>query len=251
MPFFLLLLFLFVGCAHHSKQLKTAQNPQFYLDKAIHYKKKGDYPKALEFLRALRKHFFYSSLNSPALLLTADIYFEQEKFSQAGKTYQKHLDIYPQKLKDYALYRKGLAEKNQLPQRVDQDLSIAESALKAFNTLLQSPSDSPYKQKALKEKKEILNKKASRELKTALFFKKQGWLKASLRRIQYFIEHYPQSPLLPKALLTGAELAYFLKEDPKKWTDPLIKNHPESSEAKNIPKSWEKSTLQKWGEKLL
>ena len=220
------------GCTH-SSQLKETKNAQFYFERAKHYKEKGDNIKALENLAKIRQNFFYSPYNRKALLMTADIYFDQKKYHQAAQTYKQHQSLYaPQQA--YVLYQLGLSYKNQLPDRSEHDLSLATLALAAFDQLLALKEKSPYKQKALKAKQEILDKKAERELKIALFFKTQGWYKAGFKRVQYFIKHYPKSFLMPKALLTAFELAQKLDQNPEEFKQRLLKEYPQSPSAQSL-----------------
>lgn len=250
MSFFLIVFLTFTGCSLNSKQ-KKEHSPKFYFDKAVYYKKKTNYPLAFKNLTKLKQQFFYSSYNEKALLLTADIYFAQQKFPLAVQSYEKHLRLYPQKQKDYVLYQMGLSYKNQLPHRSDHDLSLAEPALQAFNKLLKLKPHSSYRKKAQSEKQKILDKQASRELKTAFFFKSQGWNKAGLKRIQHLIKVYPKSPLIPKALLTGFQLAQILNKDTKEFKNQLIKNYPNSKETKTILQKTKPSFVSTWKQKLL
>ena len=237
MRFFLVCLGFFsviLGCAH-SSHLTKSKSARFYFEKAISYKNKGDNIKALENLTKIRQEFFYSPYNQKALLLTADIYFDQEKYSQSAQTYDKYQQFYSEQ-KDYVLYQLGLSYKNRLPARAEHDLSMAEPALSAFEQLLALKEESPYKKKALTAKQEILNKKAERELKTALFFKTQAWYQAGLKRTQYFIQHYPKSPLFPKALLTAFELAQELNQQPmaEAFKKRLLEEYPQSPSAQSL-----------------
>ena len=250
MPALLLILFFLTSCHTFEKEKKEV-SAKIYFDKAIHYKNKKNYRKALENLNQLKKHFFYSKYDQKALLLIADIYFAQEKYSQAALSYKKHFKLYPKMQKNYVLYQMGISYKNQLPKRVDYDLSLAAPALKAFDSLLNLKKPSPYKEKVKIEKQNILDKQASKELKTALFYKKQGWKQASLHRIQFFIKNYPKSPLMPTALLTGFELAHLLDKNPKKFKENLIKKYPDSKEAKSILKIKKNSSFSKWKQKIL
>ena len=220
------------NCAHqpHLNKTKTAQS---YFEKAGDYRKRGDHIKALENLTKIRQKFFSSPYNKKALLMAADIYFDQAKYQQAAQSYKKYQSLYSQN-RDYALYQLGLSYKNQLPRRAEHDLSMAEPALKDFDRLLALKEKSPYKQKALKARQEIMDKKAERELKIALFFKAQAWYQASFNRMQYFIKHYPKSPLLPKALLGAFELAQKLKRDPAPFKERLLKEYPQSPSAKSL-----------------
>ena len=182
----------------------------------------------------------------------ADIYFVQGKYPQAVESYEKHLEFYPTKKTDYVLYQIGLSYKKQLPYRSDYDLNFSNPALKAFDRLLNLKKTSIYREKAKKEKQEILNKKASKELEAILFYIKQGWNKAAFKRVQYFIKNYPHSPLMPKTLLEGFFLAKLLNEEAEKFKKDLIENHPDSQEAKTIHKSGTRdSSLSRWRQKLL
>ena len=245
----LILFFIFTGCAFHSK--KKELSPQAHFEKALTYKEKKDYVKALETLKELRKQFFYSPYSQKALLLTADIHFAKEDFSKAIPFYKKHLSLYSAKQKNYVLYHLGMAYKSQLPKRPEHDLSLAEPALKAFQTILDSKSPSPYKSKAQEAKQKIIEKKANKELKTALFFKQMGWNQAGLSRINYFIINYPKSPLLPKALFTGFQLASLLNKNSDKFKQKLIKNHPHSKEAQSLKTKSENSIFNRWRHRLL
>lgn len=248
MPFLLVFFLIWTGCASEQKKERSAK---FYYDKAAYYKEKTNYLEALENLRNLRQKFFYSSYNEKALLMTADIYFAQRKFPQSVQSYKKYLGLYPKKQRDYVLYQMGLSYKNQLPGRAEHDLSLAEPALEAFSAILRLKSDSPYKKKAQEEKQKILNKKAERELKTALFFKSQGWNQAGLNRIRSCLKNYPNSPLKPKALFAGFQMAQTLKKDPESFKKRLLKNHPDSKETKALLKGDHSSFFSNWRQKLL
>ena len=94
MRFLLLLPLFFTSCVHNSKD-QNKVSAKLYFDKAVQYKENKNYIKALEKLGELRKQFFYSRYNQKAILLTADIYFAQDKYSQAAQSYEKHLNPLP------------------------------------------------------------------------------------------------------------------------------------------------------------
>lgn len=220
---------LFLSCSHSSKTEKTAQA---YFEKAQKYKKSRNHPKALENLQKLRKEFFSSSYNEKALLMTADIYFDQKKYPLAQSSYEKYQKLYPKKNKEYVLYHLALSYKNQLPSRSDHDLSSAELALSTLEELL--ALNSSYHKSALKVKKEVLDKKTEKELKTILFFKSQGWLKPAFKRVKKLLKTYPDSSFTPKALLTASQLAEKLGEDPKPFKKQLLNKYPKSASAKQL-----------------
>lgn len=253
MHWLLILPLFFVSCAHQSQQKKSAaKGAAFYFDRALYYKERGNLKKALENLTNLKRQFFYSSYNEKALLLTADIYFAENKFPEAAQTYEKYLNLYPNTKRDYVLYQIGLSYKKQLPRRAEHDLSQAESALRAFNGVLILKSNSPYKKKAQLEKQEVLNKKAEREFKAILFFKSQGWNQAGLTRVKNFIKNYPKSPLQPKALFIGFYLAKELHQDADTFKNALVKDYPNSKEAGEAQKyKASSSSFNRWIKKLL
>lgn len=252
MPWWIILSFFLMGCHQTAKEAK--KDPAHYFNKALKYKENKNYKRALEELDNLSKNFFYSSYNQKALLMKSDIYFEDDKFPLALKSYEKHLKLYPQEKTDYVLYQIGQSYKNQLTRKSDNDLSLAEPALQAFQRLLnlkKAYAKSPYKKQALKAQEEILNKKAEKEFKTALFFKKQKKNGAAFRRLQHFIQTYPKSPLIPQALLTSFQLAHYLNKNPEPFKNKLIKDYPDSHETKSLYKKPKNSVLEQLKKKIL
>ncbi len=220
------------GCAHKPKELPSAKA---HFEKALEQKKKERYPQALETLRELRKLFVYSPFAGKALLLAADIHFAMEDFPQALKSLRSFRALYPSKKTAYALFRMGLAAARQLPSRPDLDISIGDEAIEHFQALLDlGAAAAPYKKQAEAEIKRILDLKAAKEFETAAFYRRRGWEEAALQRFRLLIKAYPESPLLPKALLHGLQLARALEEPAAPFKEMLLKNFPSSKEARSI-----------------
>ena len=227
--FYFLPFFILTSCQNTSKKIQTAE---YYFKKAEKYKKKQNYPEALNHLFSIRKNFFESPYNQKALLMTADIHFDQKKYPQAVIGYKKYQKFYGSADQAYVLYQISLAYKNQLPKRADYDLSLANSALLTIEKLLSL--NSPYQEKALKMKQEILNKKVEKELKAVLFFEKLGWHKAGLKRAKKLLSLYPNSPFKPKILLASFHLAEKTKEDSSSFKKELLEKYSESPSAKAL-----------------
>ena len=247
MRYLSLFLFLFCvlpACQHSSKQAKTAKH---YFEQAKKYKKKRNYTEALKALFSVRKNFLESSYNQKALLMTADIHFEQKKYPQALKSYEKYTKIYGSTDRAYILYQMSLAYKNQLPSRPDYDLELVDKALSTIEELLSL--NSSYQSSALKLKQELLQKKQKKELKAILFFEKLDWYRAGLKRAKRFLARYPNSPFKAELLLASVRLAEKSEADPTPFRKELLENHPESKETKLLLKP--KSFLTKTIEKLL
>lgn len=231
--FVLLPLFLLPGCKHFSSDSKK-QPPKYYFDKAERYKEKQNYPEALSHLFSIRKNFFDSPYSQKALLMTADIHFEQEKYPQAITGYKKYQKLYGAADQAYVLYQMSLAYKNQLPKKADYDLSPANEALLKVTELLKLKSS--YQEKALKIKQEILNKKLEKEVKTVLFFEKLGWNEAGLKRAKRILLLHPKSYLKPKILLASVRLAEKSQQDPSAFEKELLEKYPESAYTKSLQK---------------
>ncbi|MBC6414829.1 MAG: outer membrane protein assembly factor BamD [Bdellovibrionales bacterium] len=230
MPFFILISSFFLFSCTHTSEKK--ESPKVYFEKATKYKKNKNYQKALEYILRLRQNFFESSYNQKALLMTADIYFEQEKYPQALLSYRKYQKLYYNSDQAYVIYQIALCYRNQIPSRVTYDLTVADKSLLEITKLL--TLDSPYKEKALKLKQEILNKKAEKELETISFFKKLGWYQAGFKRVKDFLSLYSKSSLKPKALLIAVRLAEEIKEDSTPFRTELLKEYPRSKFAKKL-----------------
>ena len=244
MPWFILIsVFTLFSCTHTSDTKKTAK---IYFEKAEKYKKNNNYSKALENLIKIRKSFFDSPYSQKALLMTADIHFDQRKYPQALAGYRKYQKLYGSADQPYILYQMALCYKNQLPPRAEYDISIADSALLKAERLLKL--NSSYQKKALELKQELIDKKAEKELKTILFFTKLGWQKAGFERAKELLAFYPKSSLKPKILLAALQLAEKLKEDSTPFKKELLEKHPQSASAKNLG---EKSFLQKIKDRIL
>ena len=241
---FLFLSSLLPACQHGSKQANTAKH---YFEQAEKYKKKGNYTEALKALFSVRKNFFASSYNQKALLMTADIHFEQKKYPQALTSYEKYTKIYGSADKAYILYQMSLAYKNQLPSRPDYDLELANKALLKVEELLSL--NSSYQASALKLKKELMQKKQKKELKAILFFEKLDWHEAGLKRAKRFLARHPNSPLKAELLLASVRLAEKSEADPTPFRKELLDKYPQSKEAKSLLKP--KSFLTKKIESLL
>ena len=204
--------------------------PDFYLKQARKHKENKNYALALSSLTKLKERFFYGKWSPEALLLKADIYFQQAKYSSAIRHYKSYFRAYPLLKRDYALYQIGMSYKNQLPRRSVHDLKFAEPAIQAFDKLLRLKPSSAYKEKAFEAKKQIEGQLAEKDLRAILFYKKLAWDGPGLSRLKRFIKKYPESPLMPKALLAGLRMAERSKADPKNFKQALRDRYPDSPE---------------------
>ena len=231
MPFVLLSLIL-LSCSHTEKDTVPAKT---LYETALKQKEKKQYIQALETLTKLRKQFIYSPYSAQAQKLMADIYFEREDYTAATKEYKKLLKLYPKTDRDHALYQLGLAHLNRLPKTADRDISLGKKALKYFRELVQLKGQSPYKKKARERMKSLLALQAEKEFKIAVFYKRRGLKRASLKRLEHLFKKYPESPRIPQALLLASQIAEGGKA--LKFKNRLLKKFPDSPSAGALKKS--------------
>ena len=214
---------------YSSNQVSSAQN---YYNQALSYQKQKKHHKALRALEALKKDFPYSSYNSIASLLLADLHFQDKEYKKAEGAYRGFQKIYPYEKYLYVHYQLGRCSFYQLPRSADRDLSKAEVALEFFNKVAKAKS--PYQLGAKSYIEKILHLKAEKLYKAASFYFKKDWKESSLDKFQNLIKNYPTSPLVPKALLKSYQLAQKLNRPTAAFKTQLLKQFPESKEAKSL-----------------
>ena len=229
-PLFCFLLIFLGAC---SLQEKTPSSPEAFYKKALQYKEKSNYPKALETVTQLRQQFPYSSYNAKVRLLLGDIYFEQKKYSLAATVYKRSLLIHPQEQRFYVLNQLGLCHLRQLPSTPDRDISKADPALEYFQELINSSKSNPYKEEAKKQKRFLLDLKAKKEFIIASFYIKQGLEKAALSRLNHIIQTYPESSVISEALVSAYDLAGKLKKPRELYRKQLEEKFPHLLKTKN------------------
>ena len=171
---------------------------------------RGSYSEALQTLSKLKHEFSYSDYIPKAELLRGDIYFDQMEWEQAEKAYKSFLDLYPaHKSKEYALFRRILSWKKQIPSVATRDVSLSEKALGVISEFLKHYPKGKYTEQVTKIRSDIYDLLAQKELKIAQFyFKKNKHSKATLKRLDKVIEKYPRWRLkaLKLALRTAEKL---------------------------------------------
>ena len=246
----IIFLFLFTSCSHFSLSKRSSLDEgdaKFHFEEASRLNEEGRYQKALDHLKKLRREYIYSEYSDKVSVMLGDVYFKQKKYKEASLAYERHLSFYPTVRRDYVLYSLGMSYKKQLPKRVDQDLNLSEEVLDYFD-LIQSPE---YKEKALKERKDIEERLAQKALKAIQFFKKTGSKKIALKRVKDFVDRYPGSEVFPQVLKIGYEVSYDLKEDGTFFKDKLLKDYPVSPEAEFVQSYEGPTSFQKFRTKVL
>lgn len=236
MPFLFALFILpsLFSCSHTQKEEKTSAKVIY--EKALKQKENRQFVPALETLRKLRKQYIHSSYSARARLLMGDIYFEMEDYSLAALEYEKFLKIYSREKRGYALYQLGLTYLKRLPGTADRDLTHSKKALNYFRKLQKFKSSNPYKKKAQEHIRFLLSLMAEKEFIIASYYKRRGLKEASMSRLEYLFHQYPNTPLIPKALLLAWELSEGEGKKAKKFKTRLLREFPSSPEASQLNK---------------
>ena len=235
MKFFIL--FIFILSFSHCKQTekKSGSYAKTYYNQAVAQKNKKNYSSALEELDLLSETKSYSKYNSLAKLLRADIYYAQRKYSEALVAYKEIQILFPTLQTNKVLFSLGLCHLKKVPSRADTDLSEADEALVYFKKVLQSSiKKNPYSKKAKENIHFLMNLKAEKELKIALFYQKRKQNKVAFSRLQSLLKDYPKSSSVAKALLESYVLAKKLKKSSKKFKGRLLKEFPKSKETQKV-----------------
>jgi len=91
-----------------------------------------NYPRAIELFQEVIDNYPYSEFATLAELKIADVYFEQERFEEAGSYYQDFVELHPTHERvDYALYRQGLSAHERV-KSADRDQTATKDAIEQF-----------------------------------------------------------------------------------------------------------------------
>lgn len=106
---------------------------------------KSRYIQATEKLNAIRSQYPYSFYATGAELLQADILFAQENYAESAAAYQLFRDFHPKYDQlGYVVFRISESYFRQLPATYDRDLSAGVEAIKYYNELILTYSNTEY-----------------------------------------------------------------------------------------------------------
>jgi outer membrane protein assembly factor BamD len=181
----------------------------FYTE-AKHSLAAGEFQTAIKNLEDLEARFPFSSYAKQAQLDVAYAYYKFEEPDSAIAAVDRFLRLNPRDPNvDYAWYLKGLTNFTRGTGFMDswfpRDLALHDTktlkdAIHDFSTLVRRFPDSKYSGDAYKRLIYLKNKLAEHEIHAAEYYlKRKAWL-AAVKRSQYVIEHYQQTPSSRRAL---------------------------------------------------
>lgn len=204
----------------------------------------GNYEAAIKLFEALEARYPYGRYAQQAQLETAYAYYKDGQQASAIAAADRFIQLYPHHPNlDYAYYIKGLANFHDdlgimgyiSSKIINQDMSERDSkasreSFEIFKELVTRFPKSKYAPDALKRMAYLVNVVARSEIYVARYYMKRKAYVAAVRRAQFVLEEYPQTPATEEALYIMAR-AY----DEMGMTE--LRNDVERVMRKNFPDS--------------
>ncbi len=204
-----LFLFLLVGCASTSNP-DTWPASKFY-NQAQQSMSVKDYQTAIKYYEDLEIHHPFSPYTQQAQLDVAYAYYKYDEPDSAIAATNRYLKLYPRARDvDYAYYLRGLISYERSMSSLDLTLGLdfskrqpktAKNAFHHFEDLIKRYPDSKYVNDAKQRMLAIRNQLAQYELHAANYYFRRSAYLSAVKRAQYALANYPQTPAIPDALI--------------------------------------------------
>ncbi len=204
-----LFLSLLIGCASTSDPAKWPAS-KFY-NQAQESMSIKDYQTAIKHYEDLEIHHPFSPYTQQAQLDVAYAYYKYDEPDSAIAAANRYIKLYPRAQGvDYAYYLRGLISFERGMNTLDLTLGLdfskrqpktAKDAFHHFEDLIKRYPNSQYVNDAKQRMLDIRNRLAEYELHTANYYFRRGAYLSAVKRAQYALENYPQTPAVPDALI--------------------------------------------------
>jgi outer membrane protein assembly factor BamD len=219
-------------------------SPNKFYSEAKNELNNGNYAAAIKLFEALEARYPYGRYAQQAQLEIAYAYYKDQQQASAIAAADRFIQLYPHHPNlDYAYYIKGLANFHDdlgimgyiSTKIINQDMSERDSkasreSFEIFKELVTRFPKSKYTPDALKRMAHLVNVVAKSEIYVARYYMNRKAYIAAVRRAQFVIEEYPQTPATEEALYIMAR-AY----DEMGLTD--LRDDVERVMRKNFPES--------------
>lgn len=235
LSFVLFIILGLVGCSSADK--KNTETAESLYERAQTLEKDGRIEEAIAKYQEVKNKFPYSKLATEAELAAADVSFKDESFPEAQAAYQLFRDLHPKHSKTpFVMYRLGMSIYNQIPDSIDRDLSLAQSAIDTYEELINQFPDSEHVAEAKEKRLDCLKKLADKELYIAQFYLKKKRWESALGRIEGLIKSHHGLGLDEKALALAAFAAEQAdrKDLANKYVAQLQRDFPGSKEPDEV-----------------
>jgi outer membrane protein assembly factor BamD len=203
--------------ARHATLSYTDDARAAYEEAMVAFRDK-DWESARALFGEVRKRFAYSRYARLAELRLAEIEFEQEKYSEAITAYREFTQSHRNDPDiEYARYRMSKAlfldidDTLFLPPHEERDQATAMDAHRELRGFLRDFPKSRYRTDVAYMLEVVMSRLARHELYVARYYLKQDNFEAAKARIDYALKTYPESNLVPEALVLKGETLMKLK----------------------------------------
>jgi outer membrane protein assembly factor BamD len=201
----------FVSCS--KKVVKPLDNPGSLYVEGVEQLDKKKYDKAIADFAKIRESFPFDPIAIVAQIKQGDAYFAKKDYQLAASTYEDFVNSYPDDENGaYALKRLAESYERQSP-TLDRDQAITVKAIERYTFLKNRYPTSPYAKDAETHVKILTQKLGARELYVGEFYHRSGDYNASILRLEYFLQAYPEANDRDKAL-------HYLAEDYRELNRP-------------------------------
>lgn len=223
MRYYLILVFVFglsaCGLLKEKSEDNSQWSPNKFYSEAKNELNNGNYEKAVKLFEALEARYPYGRYAQQAQLEIAYAYYKDQQQASAIAAADRFIQLYPHHPNvDYAYYIKGLANFHDdlgiigyiSSKIINQDMSERDSkasreSFENFKELVTRFPKSKYTPDALKRMAHLVNVVAKSEIYVARYYMKRKAYVAAVRRAQYVLEEYPQTPATEEALYIMAK----------------------------------------------
>jgi outer membrane protein assembly factor BamD len=211
---------------------RIAADPQKIFARAEKAYNAHDWLEAIAYFQHLRTKFSYNSLSTVAELRLADIAFQRERWAEAKSYYRSFLRLHPKHEKsDYAAFQLGMCAYSDIPSDLffeppsfERDQTEVRVALDLMREFARNYPGSQHVPEAKKIAAQCEDRLAQHEIYVAKFYAKRSKWAGVASRAEGLARTYPNSSLVPEALLMAIEARTRLdqKEAARKNLDDLV-----------------------------
>ena len=226
-----ILCFAVAGCGGKKSQVKKVDSPGNLYVEGMAFMKKKQYDKAITIFSHVRENFPFDPIAVVAQIKQADAQFEKKAYSVAAVIYEDFVTSYPED-ENAAYAERRVAECfEKLSPIIERDQANTFKAIERFTFLKNRYATSPYAKDADAHILALTRKVAARELYVGEFYYKWGSYNASIIRLDYFLEKYPDAVGRDKALYYLAQDCKQLNNEEKAqaYLDRLRREYPNSA----------------------
>ena len=175
------------------------QSPEYLAMDGMEALNRGNYRQALKIFQEIKDRHPFSSVGPLAELKAADATYYLRRYQEAHFLYQEFENNHPtNEAIPYVLFQMGMCHYQQID-TIDRDPAHALNAIAAFNRLNRAFPTSPYQAEAQARVLAARDFLARHEMFVAAFYLKTKEYDQAERRLDYLLETYPESEIIPQA----------------------------------------------------